>query len=87
MGSESQIVTLRSSLRLKINLCKATQLFAKKIGYNEWDLEPDIGLQAGRVVIILGNPLSQNAFGLGGFHRKFWKTVEEAKDRIQTLSQ
>jgi hypothetical protein len=71
--SKSQVVSLRKSLRLKSNLCKAVIKFSDKIDY-QWTLEPVLEAHGGRVVIVTGNPLSEK------FHKRLWKTIDDSKN-------
>ena len=71
--SETQVVTLRKSLRLKSSLCNAVVKFANKIDY-KWKLDPVLESHGGRVVVVLGDPLSER------FHRRLWKTIDDSKN-------
>ncbi len=68
---ESQIVPLRKSLRLKSSLCQTVGHFAKEIGYANWNLEPLPESHGGRVIVIVGDPLSQR------FHSKLAATARD----------
>jgi len=70
-GCESQIVPLRKSLRLKSSLCQTVGHFAKEIEYTNWNLEPLPESHGGRVIIVVGDPLSKK------FHSKLAATARD----------
>lgn len=57
--SETQIVPLHKSLRLKSGLTKTVQHFADAIGYGQWDLKPLPESHGGRVVVLEGDIFSK----------------------------
>lgn len=73
--SESQIVPLTKSLRLKASLCQAVSHFAKQIEFGDWRLEPLPESQGGKVVVVVGNGLSQD------FHRRLVATARADGNR------
>jgi hypothetical protein len=52
---ESQVVTLKKSLRLKAGLATFAQTVAQQLGLSEWEVEPNTDVYGGRVVIIEGD--------------------------------
>ena len=66
---QSQIVTLRKSLRLKNSLCNLVNGLAEDLGLKGWNLDPESSLYGGRVIYVTGNPLSRS------FHKKLASTV------------
>ncbi len=50
---QSQVVTLRKSLRLKAGVCAFVNAFATHVGLTDWLVEP-FGTEAGRVIIVEG---------------------------------
>ena len=73
--SESQIINLTKSLRLKASLCQTVSHFAKQIEFDNWSLEPLPEAQGGKVVVIVGNPLSED------FHRRLAATARADGNR------
>lgn len=69
--TKSQIVPLHKSLRLKSSLCQAVGYFAEKIEYANWNLQPLPEAHGGRVIIVIGNALSEV------FHRKLSATAKD----------
>jgi len=69
--SKSQIVSLHKSLRLKSNLCKAVGYFAEQIEYANWNLQPLPEAHGGRVIIVIGDALSES------FHKKLSATARD----------
>lgn len=57
-GSNSQIVPLRKSLRLKQNICNVVQSFASKNELN-WRLDPTPEAYGGEVIVYIGNSFSK----------------------------
>lgn len=55
-NSQSQVVPLRKSLRLKSSLCKLVADFAQEIEFANWDLEPVPEAYGGKICILTGNP-------------------------------
>lgn len=51
---ESQVVSLRRSLRLKGNLCRFINAFAKSMGLEDWEVETNSEVFGGRVIIVEG---------------------------------
>lgn len=51
--SQTQIVTLRKSLRLKAGICTFVNAFARQVGLDDWLLEP-YGDEPGHVIILEG---------------------------------
>ncbi|MCA1565736.1 MAG: AAA family ATPase [Acidobacteria bacterium] len=49
-----QIITLHKSLRLKANICGFVKTFARHIGMGDLDIEPNLDVHGGRVLIIEG---------------------------------
>lgn len=66
--SDSQVVALRKSLRLKSALCQTVGHFAQEIELSNWNLEPVPESHGGKVVVIVGNALSES------FHRRLIAT-------------
>src|SRR5690606_29302412 len=52
--SESQVVPLRRSLRLKSDLCRAVCEAAQLLNVPNWDLQPEPDLFGGRVIVLAG---------------------------------
>lgn len=73
--SESQVVRLRKSLRLKASLCQTVTHFAEQIEFDNWDLEPMPEAQGGKVVVVVGNGLSQD------FHHRLAATAQADGNR------
>lgn len=55
---DSQVVTLRKSLRLKSELCNFVIKFAEKVEYANWDLEPVPESHGGKVIVYTGDPFN-----------------------------
>lgn len=68
--SKSQVVPLRKSLRLKSSLCQAVGYFAEQIEYKNWNLEPLPEAHGGKVIVVIGNAMSQD------FHRRLSATAK-----------
>ena len=68
--SDSQIVALRKSLRLKSVLCETVGHFAKEIEFSNWNLEPVPETHGGKVIVIVGDALSKD------FHKKIITTSQ-----------
>jgi len=73
--SESQIINLTKSLRLKSSLCQTVSHFAEEIEFDNWNLEPLPEAQGGKVVVIVGNALSEE------FHRRLAATARSDGNR------
>lgn len=56
---ENQTVQLRKSLRLKGNLCRFANAFAECVGLGDWEVEPNLEVYGGRVVVLVG-PYGKN---------------------------
>lgn len=69
--TKSQIVPLRKSLRLKSSLCQVVGYFAEQIEYTNWNLQPLPEAHGGRVIIVIGDALSE------GFHRRLSATAKD----------
>lgn len=67
--SESQVVPLTKSLRLKASLCQSVTHFAEQIEYGSWNLEPLPESHGGKVIVVSGNALSDK------FHKKLAATA------------
>lgn len=52
--TESQIVSLRKSLRVKAGLCDAIAYIAEELGVSGWDLQPEHDIYGGRLVVFAG---------------------------------
>lgn len=65
---DSQIIALRKSLRLKSALCQTVGHFAQQIELSNWNLEPVPESHGGKVVVVVGNALSET------FHRRLIAT-------------
>lgn len=70
--SESQIVSLTKSLRLKSNLCNTVSSIANELDYKSWNLEPLPESYGGRVIVVTGNPLSEQ------FHKRLGATLRSS---------
>lgn len=67
--AESQVVPLHKSLRLKASLCQAVSHFADEIEFKNWNLEPLPETQGGKVVVVVGECLSEK------FHKSLAATA------------
>lgn len=68
--ADTQVISLRKSLRLKENICRFVTDFAGVIDYN-WDVEPEPQSWGGRVIVVVGNDgLTQ------GFHDELFQKVK-----------
>lgn len=57
--SDSQVVTLRKSLRLKSGLCTVVNAIASELGVPDWELEPEPHLHGGRLIVLVGTAYTQ----------------------------
>lgn len=57
--NDSQIVTLRKSLRLKASLCETVGHFAEQLEIPNWNLDPEPEAHGGKVLIVEGDPLKK----------------------------
>lgn len=73
--SESQVVPLTKSLRLKAALCQLVGHFAEQIEYENWNLEPQPESHGGKVVVIVGQVLSEE------FYRRLVATAKSDGNR------
>ena len=73
--SESQIVSLTKSLRLKASLCHTVCHFAEQIELINWKLEPVPESQGGKVIVVVGNALSED------FHRRLIATARAGENK------
>lgn len=67
--SQSQVIRLRKSMRLKAALCQVVQSVAEEISLQEWDLEPLPEAYGGKVYVVVGNGLSPK------FHSRIFATA------------
>lgn len=74
-AEQSQVVSLRKSLRLKASLCQVVGHFAESVGLDDWNLEPLPESHGGKVVVITGDALSE------AFHRKLAATAKSDGNR------
>ncbi|MCI0562633.1 MAG: AAA family ATPase, partial [Nitrososphaera sp.] len=63
-SSDSQVVSLTKSLRLKSTLCEAVGHFAGLIEFDNWNLVPEPEAHGGKVIVVEGNVFSSE------FHRR-----------------
>ena len=69
-NEDTQVISLRKSLRLKENICRFVTDFARIIDYN-WDVEPEPQSWGGRVIVLFGNQnLTRN------FHEQLFEKVK-----------
>ena len=73
--SESQIVSLKKSLRLKSTLCQTVGHFAEQIDFANWNLVPLPEAHGGKVIVVVGNALSHD------FHRRLAATARTDGNR------
>ncbi len=66
---QSQVITLRKSMRLKAALCQVVQRVSEEIQLEDWDLEPLPESYGGKVYVVVGNGLSQQ------FHQRIFLTA------------
>lgn len=57
--SEAQIVSLRRSLRLKINLCDVVNHVAEQLEVSGWNLEPEPDIYGGQIIVLSGAPFTR----------------------------
>lgn len=60
VGSNSQTVSLKKSLRLKSSLCNVISGLADIIDYQGWDLIPEENSYGGRIIIVEGDVLTNH---------------------------
>jgi len=58
--SETQVVPLRRSLRMKMGLCDAINSVAEELTVPNWSLEPEPDVFGGRVIVLSGTQYSQS---------------------------
>ena len=58
--TESQIVPLRKSLRLKSGLCEVVSELADILHVPNWDLQPEPDIYGGKVIVLAGVPYTQD---------------------------
>jgi hypothetical protein len=69
--ADTQVISLRKSLRLKENICRFVTDFAGVIDYN-WDVEPEPQSWGGRVIVVVGKDgLTKR------FHEELFQKVKE----------
>lgn len=73
--SDSQVVVLTKSLRLKASLCQTVAHFAEHIGYDDWNLEPLPESHGGKVIVLSGSALSEK------FHKRLAATARSDGNR------
>jgi len=59
---QSQVVTLRKSLRLKAGLCQFAHAVARQLDLPNWQLDPDDDMYGGRVIILEGLYSEERSF-------------------------
>lgn len=69
--SDSQVITLKKSLRLKAALCQTVNGVAEEIELPEWSLEPLPESYGGKVYVVTGNGLSEK------LHNKIFATSQD----------
>ena len=74
--SETQVVSLRKSLRLKENICRFVRDFSEEIEY-DWDVEPEPESWGGRVIIAVGNDYLKKSF-----HEELFSQVRKDKNAL-----
>jgi hypothetical protein len=79
--SESQVVPLTKSLRLKSSLCATVGYFANNIEYANWNLQPHDETHGGNVIVVIGDAMN------AAFHTKLHQdAVDDGNKPIDSLS-
>ena len=79
-NEDTQVISLRKSLRLKENICRFVTDFARVIDYN-WDVEPEPQSWGGRVIVLIGNQNLTREF----HERLFGKVKKDGNELIDML--